>query len=659
MDRKTEISSLDLRFLIKELKGKLAGGIFRKIYQYRTFEKTHQFLFEIFVPNKGEYWLYIDKNKIFLTTYKKPSPVQPPNFCLFLRKHLNNKRILDIKQHDFDRVVEIRTDENILIIELFSDGNLILCDRDYNIIMPLYIQKWKDRDLKPKIRYSYPPARVDPFSANFDYFVNFLKKYESKVIAVLATGFGFGATYAKEICLRAEVDDQKPSNELSLEELSNLHNTIVSIDKMKPSPVVYEDFVSPFLLEVMKSSTTKGKPESLSKAFDEFFSEQKIEEIEMKEEEIKEGEKAKVERILEKQEQAMEKWTDVRDESREIADTIYKFYGTIEGVLEGIRKARNSGLSWEEIKERIRSESTSEAEAIKEIREDEGIVVVEVGGKEIELDFRKSVEENAEDYYEGSKHAKKKIVGVTKALGETKERLESEIEMKPLEEEKPVKVVKKRKKWFEKFRWFRSSDGFLIVCGKDATSNEVLIKKHTDPNDLVFHSDIHGAPFVVIKSEGREISEDSKKEAAEFAAAYSKAWQMGLANVDVYCVRPDQVSKQPPSGEYLPKGSFMIYGQREWFREVELKLSIGVRIDRENEEVRVLSGPVMSIRKETDYFVTIKPGNQQAYDLAKTIKNKILIKSTPEDKVWIEKIPLEDFQKHIPSGIGEVIEYGV
>ena len=145
----------------------------------------------------------------------------------------------------------------------------------------------------------------------------------------------------------------------------------------------------------------------------------------------------------------------------------------------------------------------------------------------------------------------------------------------------------------------------------------------------------------------------------EFAAAYSKAWSLGLATVDVYAVRPDQLSKQPPSGEYLPKGSFMIYGQREWFRDVELKLSIGVKIDRENDDVLVLAGPVMPIRKQTDYFVTIKPGEKPASDLAIEIKNKILIKATPEDKIWIEKVPIDEFQKFIPAGKGEVVEYGV
>ncbi len=662
MNEKKEITSLDLRFLVKELKKNLVGGLFRKIYQYPyAFEgKTeNQFLFEIFVPGKGEFWLYVDKRKMFITTYKKPAPREPPMFCLFLRKHLNNQKILEIRQHEFDRIVEMRTEKNKLIFELFSDGNVILCDSDNNIIMPLYVQRWKERDIKPKITYKYPPPKINPFAVNFDYFMKFLGRFDKKLIAVLAAGFGFGPVYAKEICIRAGVNDQIPADRLSAESASKIFDVIRNLDNLHIEPTIYDNFVSPFPLLSIKDKPIKKQTVNFSEALDEFFSEQQIRVVEEKKEKILEEQKEKVERIMERQKEALDKWIEKTKEKRSVADLIYSHYGTVESVLEAINRAKLSGLPWSEIKARIKASDTPEAHAIKEIRENEGKVIIELEGQDVELDFRRSVEENAANYYEESKHAKKKIAGVIEAIEEQKKNLEKMPEEIPLETEKPVKVVRKRKKWFEKFRWFKTSDEFLVVAGKDATTNEMLIKKYTGPSDLVFHSDIQGAPFVIIKSEGREITEDAKKEAVEFAAAYSKAWSLGLATVDVYAVRPDQLSKQPPSGEYLPKGSFMIYGQREWFRDVELKLSIGVKIDRENDDVLVLAGPVMPIRKQTDYFVTIKPGEKPASDLAIEIKNKILIKATPEDKIWIEKVPIDEFQKFIPAGKGEVVEYGV
>ncbi len=662
MEEKQDISSLDLRFLVKELRDSLLSGFVRKIYQYKTEikgKKSHQFMFDIFTPGKGGQWLYFDKNKIFITTYKQPAPMEPPSFCMFLRKHLNNRRIIDVRQHDFDRIVEIKTEENTMIIELFSDGNVILLDGNSNIIVPLYVQRWKDRDVKPKTPYVYPPTKVNPFIINLDYFVNFLRKYESKLIAILASGFGLGPVYANEVCVRAGIDGQTLTTKLGLEGMKRVFDTIILLGQSKMNPSVYDNFVAPFPLESVKEKPSKNT-DTFSECLDEFFSEQKIQKIEEKQEEIIQKQVEKVERIVENQEKAVEKWTEKREERKETGNIIYKFYGTVEGVIDGIQKALASGLEWGEIKRRITSSSSSEAEAIKEIRENEGVVVLDLGGKDVEIDFRKSAEENAANYYEGSKTAKKKIEGAEIALEETKEKLEKIPEQPAplIIQAKPVKK-RKRKKWFEKFRYFRSSDGFMVVGGKDASSNEMLIKKHTESGDLVFHSDIQGAPFIVIKSEGKEVTNEVKKEAAEFAAAYSKAWQMGLGTVDVYAVLPDQVSKQPPSGEYLPKGSFMIYGQKEWFREVELKISIGVKYDPEESEVVPLSGPVMAIRKETNYFVTLKPGSTKSTDLAPDIMNKILIKASPEDKQWIEKVGMDEVAKLVPSGQGEIIEYGV
>ncbi|MCK5022903.1 MAG: NFACT family protein [Candidatus Aenigmarchaeota archaeon] len=658
---KSEITSLDLRFLVKELRTLLLNGFVRKIYQYEyTLEKkkTNQFMFEIFVPGKGAHWLYFDKRKMFITTYKKPSPMTPPNFCLFLRKHMNNSKIIEIRQHEFDRIIEIRTSKNIMIVELFSDGNVILCDDQYNIIMPLYVQRWKDRAVKPKIQYKYPPAKINPFAVNFDYFREFLSKFDKKIIAVLASGFGLGPDYAREVCTISNIPEDTISERLGINLSIAIFNNIRNIDNFSVSPTIYEGFVSPFPLQSMSESSIKKQTALFSESLDEFFSEQQIQVVEKEEVKVVEEHKEKIEKIIEHQEKSLEKWEDKKVEKRTKADIIYSHYGTVESVIEALNKAKTSGLSWNEIKSRASSEDTPEAGAIKEIKEHEGTVVLQLGEEEVEIDFTKSVEENAADYYEGSKQAKRKIEGVQVAMEETTQKLEEVPEITELA--KPVKVVKKRQKWFEKFRWFNSSDDFMIVGGKDATSNEVLVRKHTEPNDMVFHSDIHGSPFVVIKSSGEtEITDYARKEAAEFCAAYSKAWTTGLATVDVYGVKPDQVSKQPPTGEYLPKGSFMIYGQREWFRDVELKVSIGVKISREEETVEVISGPVMALRKHAKYFVTIKPGDTSGADLAREIKNKILIKATPEDKIVIEKLPIDEFQRFIPGGKGEVIEYGV
>ncbi len=700
---KKEVTALDLRFLVKELRESLSGGMFRKIYQYGG--RNKQFLFEIFVPGKGGVWLYTDSQKMFITRRKKATPQEPPSFCMFLRKHLMGKKIKDIRQHDFDRIVEVSAGESILIFEMFSQGNVVLCDTGYNVIMPMQVQRWRDREIRPKSPYKYPPRVTDPFGLDLDSLKRALAGAGKKTAAYLATNLGLGSVYASEACARAGIGGGVMSDDLSLNQVLKLHQAIEVMGSESPDPVAYDGVVSPFPLLIYRDREGRSFG-SFSDALDEFFSSQEIESVKQEVRREAEAEKEKVERIVQRQEEAIDKWKDIEGDSREHAELIYRNYSTVEGVIEGIRKARDSGISWEEIKQRIKGEETAEAESIKEIREDEGMVILELGGKEVPIDFRKTVEENAQKFYEDAKWAK----GKHERAGEAKEQHEGRLEQaekmvgeqekrdfrkevfpvekepgkgeeaeypgkeagngmivpgpprESMEETEPVpapaeKPRKKRKRWFEKFKWFRSSQGFLVVAGRNASQNEMLIKKHTDPNDVVFHADIQGAAFVVTKSEGHEVPDETRKEAAEFASANSKAWSRGIGNVDIFSVSPEQVSKSPPSGQYLPKGSFMIQGERTWYRDMELKLSVGVKVEREENEASIMAGPVMAIRKNTDYFVTIRPGFKKSMELAKAIKSKILIKARPEDKVLIERIPIDEFQVSIPSGMGDVMEY--
>jgi predicted ribosome quality control (RQC) complex YloA/Tae2 family protein len=296
----------------------------------------------------------------------------------------------------------------------------------------------------------------------------------------------------------------------------------------------------------------------------------------------------------------------------------------------------------------VRAEGTPEAEAIKEIREKDARIVLELEGKEVEIDIRLSVEENAAKYYEDSKWARKKLGKLEEAKEGVRKKAEEAAPPVP-EKEKPKR--RPRKRWYEKYKWFTSTDGFLVVAGRDAKQNDTLLTKYAEQADWVYHADIPGAAFVVIRGEGKEVPEQTKKEAADFAAANSKAWSRGLGTVDVFCAPRSRVSK--PGG--MPRGSWVYSGEREWFRKLELKLSVGVKI--EGEKSRVICGPVMAVRNRSDYFVTIKPGGRQSLDLARVIKNKILIKAKPEDKPWIEGIDVTEFEKAVPGGTGDIVEY--
>jgi len=237
----------------------------------------------------------------------------------------------------------------------------------------------------------------------------------------------------------------------------------------------------------------------------------------------------------------------------------------------------------------------------------------------IDIYLNKGVEENASIYFERSKKAKKKIEGAEEAIKKFKKKLDKlRKDKEKIIEKKKKKVKKTKKEWFEKYRWFYSSDNFLVIGGRDSTTNEIIIKKHTDKNDLVFHTDMAGSPFVVIKSDSKEIPEQTKKEAAQFTAAFSKAWKTNLTFTKVYYVKPEQVTKEAKAGEYLQKGAFMVYGKKEYYSP-KITLAIGLSEEKGN---KIMSGPESAIKKHCKNYFIIKQGDEKPSDVAKKINKK-------------------------------------
>jgi len=254
---------------------------------------------------------------------------------------------------------------------------------------------------------------------------------------------------------------------------------------------------------------------------------------------------------------------------------------------------------------------------------------------EVVVDWRRSVAENAKACYDRSKKLKAKLDGMGKAIAETRRKLDSAVE-EPVNT--PRIVRKPERKWYEKFRWFTSTDGFMVLGGRDATTNELLVKKHLEPNDLVFHAQIQGAPFFVVKNpEGRVIPEATLRQAACAAASYSRAWAKGMGSADVYHVKPGQVSKTPPAGEYLPKGAFMVYGEKTWHKGVELKAAVGL-VDG-----RVVGGPPEAVLAQTGEYVVLGVGDTPQGELTRKVKARL------------RGAESDDIQRFLPPGGGEII----
>ena len=263
----------------------------------------------------------------------------------------------------------------------------------------------------------------------------------------------------------------------------------------------------------------------------------------------------------------------------------------------------------------------------------------------VEIDLHKSLNENASDYFNRAKKLKNKIHGLQIALQETQKKAEMlrRRGQQQLQRKERVPEKRREREWYEKFHWFFSSDNYLVIAGRDAASNELLVKKYMEPSDVYFHSDLQGASHCIIKSTTNNAPEATKNEAAQFAAVFSKAWALGIAAVDVYSVAPEQVSKSAKSGEYLSKGAFAISGKREWYKKMKMELGAGVR--KEKGAYAIISGPVSATEKHSIAFVRIAQDSLNRNELAKHIKAAL------EKK--IEKfgvLSLDEINSMLPGG---------
>ncbi len=256
---------------------------------------------------------------------------------------------------------------------------------------------------------------------------------------------------------------------------------------------------------------------------------------------------------------------------------------------------------------------------------------------EIEFGLTQSLEENAGKFFDLAKRYKKKLQGANQALQESrKQLLQLQKEEAKYSAEEKIKQQKKQRKqqWYEKFHWFISSEGFLCIGGKDATSNEIIIKKHLEPDDLVLHTDMAGSPFFVIKN-GKEAGQNTIQETAQAVAVYSRAWKLGHTTADVFYVQPEQVTKETKTGENIAKGSFMIYGKTNYLYP-KLEYALGLF---ENE---IIGGPWAAVIKRTDKVVLVVPGREKKSALAKKIRAKL------------GGGDLDDIIKFLPAGGGDL-----
>ena len=655
------MSNVDIYTISDELNNLLSGARVDK-----SFQPTNDIVVMRFhVPGTGRVDLVMQcGSRIHTSQYPLENPTTPPTFPMLLRKRIKGAHVESIKQHNFDRVVEIKVKKDkhyTIIVELFDKGNIILLDDENNIILPLKRKHLSNRDISSKKEYLFPEERgMNPITVSEDEFKKLFENNEdSDVVRTLATN-GLGSLYAEEVIARAnetvEIDKNTKNGEITEDQYEGLYNGLKDLfdnlknESIKPQIVKSDSKEDVVPLDLRKyDSFEKTYYKDFNEACDEFYSKKVNTGIKQIKESAWNKKVGKYEKRLALQQETLDNFEKTITESTHKGEVIYSNYTTIENIINVVNTARGKNYSFKEIGKTLKKakkDGMDEAQIYESI-DPMGVLTLDIDNTKINIDPKLTIPENAENYYEKAKKAKRKTKGALIAIENTKKQLEKIKAKKDVAMENisvPKKRVKKNLKWYEKLRWFLSSDGILVIGGRDANSNESVVKKYLEPNDIYLHADIHGATSTAIKLNGNELNDNILKESGEFAASFSSAWSKGFTSQDVFWVRPDQVSKTPEAGEFLPKGSFVIRGHRNYIRAARLKLAVGI-VDYEGK--RIMAGPIEALEKHCGNFVVLKPGFTKKEAIAKKILHKI-----NEDDL----ISLDDIIRVLPSGKCDIDE---
>ena len=351
-----------------------------------------------------------------------------------------------------------------------------------------------------------------------------------------------------------------------------------------------------------------------------------------------------LERRLAQQESALEKFTVQVEKMQSLGLEITEAWTHVESILHQTREAVES-IGWKDVKARVKDMEWIEAANPAE-RSITAILPAEDGsatGSRVELSLDETVHQNAQRWFEKGRKQKEKGAGAVEAVEVTRRQL-AKARKNALKIETSGRLAgakRSRRLWFENHRWTILDGMHLMVGGRDAKGNDMLVKKHLRSDDRYVHADLHGAASGIMKlkagfiedlhppstlPEGvpafrlvdeigvAEFSEAAQQQAVSMSLAWSRAWNAGRAGGTVFWAKPGQVSKTAESGEYIGKGAFIIRGQRNWHRDVQLDLAIGLVCI--NSVPLLMCGERDMVEKICDRWASITPGREKKDALA-------------------------------------------
>lgn len=613
---KAGLSSFDLRALVAEWQG-LVGGYVDKVYQ-----REDEVVLRINVPNRGRAELYSKAGKWLCLHEVEEKPESPPPFAQNLRRLLDNARITSIEQRGFDRIAVIAaergSDAYRIVFEVFGKGNLVVTKGD-TIAAAMFPQTFRDRSVRPGEPYAFPPVGPDPLEMDRAGFSRSLRDAKGQVVRVLASVLNLGGPYAEELCLRAAVPKAATVKDLTDAQVDALYTALNNVaaaieQERRPALILVQGkAIDAVPIELAQYADSERQPfATFNEALSQYLRVARSEEVAV------DDRTATLERRLAQQEESRRALREEIGQLEARAHFLYAHYAPFDELLKAIREGQDP----------------PEHAQIKAIDRKARTVALGVADFDsITLDYEKDVTSNAQQLYDRRREAQLKAQRVEEAI-ETTRREMAAATRKAVARARRPKVRGTKALWFDAYRWTLSSEGHLILGGRDARSNDQLVKKHLKDGDRYAHADVHGAPSTVVK-EGSRASEATLREACEFALAYSKAWSAGLAGGSAYWVLPEQVSKQAESGEYLPRGAFVIRGKRNYLHDLPVRIAVG-EVDVDGNR-KVMAGPVSAVVARSTKYVVLEPGKEDRERFAKRLAATL-------------EVPIEEVARALPAG---------
>ena len=651
-----ELSGIELRFLINEINFNASQGYYVSDISSVTRDSL---LFKLHHPTRNDIMLLIStkgpwiSSKRFVTL--EPNPIES-----VLTRQLLRAKITSISQEESERIfmvnfVRIDGIVRTLIVEIFGSGNIIVCDENMIIIGIQKPIEVRHRTLKTGLRYIFPPKRgADALSISLDYLLSDKKAQDPKVELPRWIGSctSLPRKFVDEVIKRSNLkkefigDLDYPEINIIFLKIKEVISDVLTGDKHSPI-VTFDNDGHPleaFPINLETNSATKKTVSTYMEAIDIVLGNDILNAGKSLKTLETDKEILSLEHDLEAQNKAKEEVLSKANSIRKLAADLMSNYSK-----------KFSDISDPSLRDILDQNN------VKLIRE-RGLEMMEIMNEKFQL--FPNLPKLASMLYSRAKEMER---GST-TIDDASEKIRHRIEKLRYETEKVHSKItfkkQENKEWYERYRWWVTTDGYLAVGGRDSSSNSAIIRKHMEDNDIVYHAETHGSPFFIIKGGRDKIIENSLKETAQATTSFSRAWKDGLSSADSYWVYPEQVKKGAPTGQYLPKGAFVIEGKRNYIYGIEIILAIGLTeiTNKTGKKYVLFCGPPEAIKMKSIVYATLLPGGLDPMNISKKIKSEFVRQISgfnPDLANLVKTISIDDFIRTLPSGPSKIKSLGM